>query len=97
MALAGILTCVGALLDLRTGSLGGFFAKIALVGAVVAAAAVGYAWACDKCESYFSDRLDRLDRGGKSNRKQTGAAGVKAAAGQRPANRSTRRGRPSHV
>ena len=59
---AGVLACAAAILDvfMPKGSLAAFLASMALLGLIVTGVAIGYAWACDKCESYFNGRLDRL-------------------------------------
>jgi hypothetical protein len=41
-------------------SLAAFLASMALLGLAVAGVLIGYTWACDRCESYFNGRLDRL-------------------------------------
>jgi len=41
-------------------SLAAFLASIALLGLAVMGVLIAYTWACDKCESYFNGRLDRL-------------------------------------
>ena len=62
LAAAGVLACVAALFDafMPKGSLTAFLAGIALLGLLVTGVLIGYTWACDKCESYFNGRLDRL-------------------------------------
>ena len=62
LAVAGVLACAAALLDvfIPRGSLVGFFTRMALLGFAVTGAVIGYTWVCDKCESYFNGRLDRL-------------------------------------
>ena len=62
LAAAGVLTCAVALLDvfMPKESLAAFLASMALLGLVVTGVLIGYTWACDKCESYFNGRLDRL-------------------------------------
>ncbi len=62
LAAAGILTCAAALLNalLPKESFAAFLASMALLGLAVTAVVIGYAWTCDKCESYFHGRLDRL-------------------------------------
>jgi len=70
LAAAGILTCAAALLDvfMPRGSFVGFLTRMALVGCAVIAVVIGYVWVCDKCESYFSGRLDRLLSSSKPNK-----------------------------
>ena len=53
--------CAVVLLDvfMPRGSVVGFLANMALLG-FVTGVVIGYTWICDKCESYFSGRLDRL-------------------------------------
>ncbi len=67
LAAAGVLTCAAALLDtfMRSGSPAAFLASMALLGLIVTGAAIGYIWTCDRCESYFHGRLDRLLNGGR--------------------------------
>jgi len=62
--------CAVALLDVFVprGSVVGFLASMALLGLIVTGVVIGYTWACDKCESYFSGRLDRLLSRRKLNR-----------------------------
>jgi hypothetical protein len=62
LAAAGLLTCAAAMLDaiMPKGSPTAFLASTALVGLAVTGVAIGYIWACDKCDSYFHGRLDRL-------------------------------------
>jgi hypothetical protein len=95
LAVAGIVTCGGALLDLRTDSLEAFLAKSALLGLMVATAAIGYVWVCGKCEGCFHDRLDRLLRGGTANRKHSGAARVAHTSRPHPTGATAGRGRLS--
>ena len=61
LALAGVLMCAIALLDvfIPRGSLAGFLASMGLLAIVVTGVVVGYTWVCDKCESYFNERIDR--------------------------------------
>ena len=67
MAAAGILACAVAILDvsLPRESIVGFSTKMTLLGVAVTGILIGYTWVCDKCESYFHGRLDRLLSGGK--------------------------------
>ena len=59
---AGILVCAVAIADvlIPKGSPATFLANATFLGLVVAAVVIGYTWACDRCESYFNGRLDRL-------------------------------------
>ena len=84
LAVAGVLMCAVALLDvfIPRGSIVGFLASMALLGLIVTGVVVGYTWACDKCESYFSGRLDRLLSRGKPNRSD--AANLGAPVSPRP-------------
>ena len=84
LAAAGILACAGALLDtfIPRGSVLGFLAWLAVMGSVVIGTVVGYTWICDKCESYFLGRFDRLLNGSKSNRDEV--VNPRAAVSQRP-------------
>ena len=70
LAGAGVLACAAVILDvfMPKGSLAAFLTSMALLGLVVTGVVIGYAWACDKCESHFSGRLDRLLNGSESNR-----------------------------
>ncbi len=67
LAAAGVLACAVAILDVFTPkeSLAGFLTNMALLALVVTAVVIGYTWVCDRCERYFSGRLDRFRRGGK--------------------------------
>ena len=62
LAAAGLLACAAAILDviMPKESLAGFLTSMALLGLVAAGVLIGYTWACDRCESYFNGRLDRL-------------------------------------
>ena len=62
LAAAGVLTCAVAIRDafMPKGSLAAFLASMALLGLAVTGVVIGYTWVCDKCESYFNGRLDRL-------------------------------------
>ena len=70
MAVAGILACAVAILDvsLPRGSIVGFLTKMTLLGVAVTGILIGYTWVCDKCESYLHGRLDRLLSGSKLKR-----------------------------
>jgi len=84
LAAAGILACAGALLDafIPRGSVLGFFTWMAVLGAIVIGTVIGYTWVCDKCESYFNGRLDRLLS--RSKPKSSNAVNPGAAVSQRP-------------
>jgi hypothetical protein len=84
MAAAGILACAAALGDvfMPRGSLAGFLTGMVLLGLAVAGVVIGYTWLCDKCESYFNGRLDRLLDRRKLNRND--AANPGAAVSPRP-------------
>jgi hypothetical protein len=71
LAVAGILTCVAALLDVAMphGSLAAFLASMVLLGLAVTGVMIGFTWACDKCESYVDGRLDRILGFGTPDRK----------------------------
>ena len=62
LAAGGVLACAGALLDvfIPSGSLVGFLARMLVLGFAITGVVIGFTWGCDKCESYFSGRLDRL-------------------------------------
>ena len=85
LAVAGVLMCAVALLDvfLPRGSFVGFLASMALLGLIVTGVVIGYTWACDKCESYFNERLDR--RLSKIELNRSDAVNRGAAASPRPA------------
>ena len=53
-----------------------------LLGLVVTGVVIGYTWVCDKCESYFNGRLDRLLSRSKPNRSD--AVNPRAAVSPRP-------------
>ena len=84
LAVVGVLMCAVALLDvfIPRGSIVGFLASMALLGLIVTGVVIGYTWICDKCESYFSGRLDRLLSKSKPNRNETVNLG--AAVSPRP-------------
>ena len=69
LAAGGVLTCAGALLDvfIPSGSLVGFLARMLVLGFAITGVVIGFTWSCDKCESYFSGRLDRLLDGSKQD------------------------------
>ena len=73
LAAAGVLACAAALGDvfMPRGSLSGFLTNMVLLGLAVAGVVIGYTWVCDKCESYFNGRLDRLLGRSKRNRSDT--------------------------
>jgi len=85
LAVVGVLMCAAALLDvfIPRGSIVGFLASMALLGLVVTGVVIGYTWACDKCESYFNERLDR--RLSKIELNRSDAVNRGAAASPRPA------------
>ena len=59
-----------------------FLTRMALLGLAVTGAVIGYTWVCDKCESYFNGRLDRLLS--RSKPKRSDAVNPEAAVSQRP-------------
>ena len=71
LAVAGILTCVAALLDVTMphGSLAAFLASMVFLGLAVTGVMIGFTWACDKCEGYVDGRLDRILGFGAPDRK----------------------------
>ena len=77
LAAAGVLVCAAAILDafMPKGSLAAFLASMALLGLVVTGVVIGYTWVCDKCESYFNGRLDRLLSGREPNRRGAASPG----------------------
>ena len=84
LAAAGILACAGALLDafIPRGSVLGFLTWMVVLGIIIIGTVVGYTWVCDKCESYFNGRLDRLLS--RSKLKRSDAVNPGAAVSQRP-------------
>ena len=84
LAAGGVLACAGALLDvfIPSGSLVGFLARMLVLGFAITGVVIGFTWGCDKCESYFSGRLDRLLSRGKPNRSD--AANLGAPVSPRP-------------
>jgi len=62
LAAAGVITCIAALLEsvAPKESVMSFLAVKCALGVVIIAVMVGFAWICDKCEDYFSRRIDRL-------------------------------------
>jgi hypothetical protein len=61
LSAAGIVTCVGALLDVLVpaGSAWDFVIWTAVLGAAIILVVGGYVWVCDKCEDYLSGYTDR--------------------------------------
>jgi hypothetical protein len=55
LAAAGILACLGALFDslVANGSILAFLAATVPLGLAIAGVLAGFAWVCEKCESYF--------------------------------------------
>ena len=62
LGVAGILTCVSALLSdlVPAWSVLAFIIVLIPLGIVIAAVLAGFIWLCDKCENYFADRTDRI-------------------------------------
>jgi hypothetical protein len=62
LAGAGVLACIGALFDglVSGGSIMAFLAATVPLGLVIVGVLIGFAWACDKCETYLRRRADRL-------------------------------------
>jgi hypothetical protein len=62
LAGAGILACVGALFDgfVSGGSIMAFLAATVPLGLAIIGVLLGFAWVCDKCETYLRRRADRL-------------------------------------
>jgi hypothetical protein len=62
MAASGILACTGALVDVFVpkGSILGQLAWIAVLALVIAGTVTAYVWGCERCESNFDERIDRL-------------------------------------
>jgi hypothetical protein len=87
LALAGVLMCAVALLDvfIPRGSVAGFLASMALLGLIVTGVVIGYTWVCEKCESYFNERIDRRLARNKPKRSDEGNPG--SSASPRPAER----------
>ena len=85
LALAGVLMCAVALLDvfIPRGSVAGFVASMALLALIVTGVVIGYTWVCEKCESYFIERIDRRLGGSKLKRSDEGNPG--SSASPRPA------------
>lgn len=96
LAAAGVLTCVAALLDVfvPSGSLVGFLARMALLGLAVIVTVIGYAWACDQCESYVDERIEQLAHHGRSKRSEA-ASPWAAVHRQSRESEGPRDGRPS--
>jgi hypothetical protein len=65
LATAGILACLGALFDslVADGSILTFLAATVPLGLAIVGVLAGFAWLCDKCESYLRWRVaGRLTR-----------------------------------
>jgi hypothetical protein len=77
LAVAGVLMCAVALLDvfIPRGSVAGFLVSMTLLAIIVTGVVISYTWACDKCESYFTGRLDRLLSRSQPNRSETANLG----------------------
>ena len=62
LAVAGILTCAGALFDvfMPRGSAMTFLGEMVLLGLVACGLVIAFTWLCDKWESHVDDRLERL-------------------------------------
>jgi hypothetical protein len=62
LAVAGILTCAGALFDvfMPRGSAMAFLGEMVLLGLVACGLVIAFTWLCDKWESHVDDRLERL-------------------------------------
>ena len=75
LAVAGILLCIAALLDILVprGSTAGIVVGLAALGTLIALVVAGYAWICDRCDDYLSDYSDRLH--GKGAKKRGAGAG----------------------
>ena len=60
LAGAGVVACAGALLDafVPRSSVLGFLTWLAVMGSVVIGTIIGYAWACDRCESHINERIE---------------------------------------
>ena len=84
LAAAGVLACAGALLDafIPRGSVLGFLTWMVVLGIIIIGTLVGYTLVCDKCESYFNGRLDRLLS--RSKLKPSDAVNPRAAVSPRP-------------
>ncbi len=69
LAAGGILSCLGALLEIfmPKGSPVAFLGTMILLGLAVAAVLVGFAWVCEKFEGHFDGRPDRLPSRSKLN------------------------------
>jgi hypothetical protein len=62
LGVAGMLTCVSALLSdiVPAWSVLAFIAALIPLGIVIAVVLAGFLWLCDKCEGHFVDRTDRI-------------------------------------
>jgi hypothetical protein len=62
LAVAGILTCGGALSDvfMPRGSATAFLVAMTVLFLLVSGLVIAFIWACDKWESHVDDRLDRI-------------------------------------
>ena len=97
LAAGGVLACAGALLDvfIPSGSLVGFLARMLVLGFAITGVVIGFTWGCDKCESYFSGRLDRLLGRGKLDRNNAENPGT-AVGQQLPEPKVSGEARPTH-
>jgi hypothetical protein len=67
LGVAGILTCISALLSdlVPTWSVLSFIAVLIPLGLAILGILAGFVWLCDKCEEYFNEKKDKLLEGGK--------------------------------
>jgi len=67
LGVAGILTCISALLSdlVPTWSVLAFIAVLIPLGLAIVGILAGFVWICDKCEEYFNEKKDKLLEGGK--------------------------------
>ncbi len=85
LAVAGILACTGALLDvyMPKGSVVGFFLHLFLLGSVVLGLLIGFTWVCDWRDEYLERYFDKiLDKGNqKVNREKHPGGNQEGAVG----------------
>ncbi|MGD0382007.1 MAG: hypothetical protein ABSA77_00705 [Thermoguttaceae bacterium] len=67
LGVAGILTCISALLSdlVPTWSVLAFIAVLIPLGLAIVGILAGFVWICDKCEEYFNEKKDKLLEGRK--------------------------------
>ncbi len=67
LGVAGILTCISALLSdfVPAWSVLAFISVLIPLGLAIVGILAGFVWLCDKCEDYLNENKDKLLEGGK--------------------------------